>query len=105
MTILQRFLILDKARNQFIKNSKKMAFWKHSIVILFGLIISTLAYIFIINSLNLSFKNPPTTTISWFTENSYPRQQDYFYFSTSFVFITILTSLIWMGFIWLRKSK
>jgi len=105
MTILQRIYIIEKIREALVKKTKKMKLWEHSLIVFLGLVASLIAYLLIIKSLNLSFKNPPTTTISWFTVNNYPRQQDYFYFFTSFVFLTVFTSLLWVLFIWLKKFK
>ncbi len=105
MTILQRFKAGEDIRNKLSKRSKNNSLAYHFIIVLISILISTFIYYLIVKSLNLNFENPKTTTISWFTLNNYPRQQDYFYFMTSFVFITSLSCILWFLCIWLKKSK
>lgn len=105
MTILQRITILEKTRNSLVKKSKNVTLWMHASVVFLGVLASSVIYLLIVKSLNLNFENPPTTTISWFTVNNYPRQQEYFYFFTCFIFITLFTWITWFLFIWLKKSK
>lgn len=105
MTILERISRLKKARKKMSRESEKLNLLNHSVVIFLGIILSVSSYLIIVKTLNLKFTNPPTTTVSWFTVNNYPRQQDYFYFFTSFILITSVTCLIWCCYIWLKKSK
>lgn len=76
----------------------------HFLVLSVSLIISITVFALGATSLNLDFRTPTSTAINWFTVHSYPRQQDYFYFVSGVIFITISTLTIWSIMIW-KKIK
>lgn len=87
------------------KKSEKLEFWEHVLVILFGIIIGIISYLIMILNIHPKFVVPYTTTISWFTVNNYPRQQEYFYLFTAFSYISLVTLFVWLLFVWKRKTK
>lgn len=51
-----------------------------------------------------SFKIPKTTAINWFTVNSYPKQQEHFYFTVGLLFIIVIPVATYIIYLW-RKAK
>lgn len=105
MTILEKIKSIEKIRTHFERKSKKTTLAENVFYLLICFTISLASYLILFKNLNLKFYNPPTTTISWFTINNYPRQQEYFYFLTGFLFLTIFTIILWGVFLWLKKFK
>lgn len=90
--------------NIFSFNLKKIPWYIHVYVIMLTIVISTALYVVLLFFLKPQFLMPETDTINWYTVHKYPRQQDYFYFTTAFVFILVITFIVWLG--WLcRKNK
>ncbi len=75
----------------------------HFYVFVFSLCFSVSVFIILMISLHLSFKMPNTTAINWFTVHKYPKQQDIFYFIFGFPFILVLSIIIWMLTLWVKK--
>ncbi len=86
------------------KVQKQIPWYQHVIVFIVGIGLSITTFTFIAKLFSVSFRMPQTTAINWYTVHLYPRQQDYFYFFTSVVYILLVTLLIWGIWIW-KKSK
>lgn len=96
---------IENLRKEIRIKAKKVSVTKHFLIIFTGILFSSVTYLLIFKNLPLHFKNPPTTTINWFTINNYPRQQEFFYFLTGFSYIFSLTCAIWLLALWKRKIK
>jgi hypothetical protein len=84
---------------------KRMSWVDH--VLLFTLSIGIAVGSFIVYFFTTSFRFilPPTTAINWFTLHHYPKQQDYFYFYLGFSYISLVSLLLWVLFVWLKIKK
>lgn len=97
--------VLTNIRNNLVKKSKRMSAVDHSIIALSGLILSTSIYILAVRLYPPHFSLNSTTAINWYTIHKYPRQQDYFYFFSSFIFILIFTCIFWFLILWKKRTK
>lgn len=86
------------------KVQKQIPWYQHVIVFTVGIGLSIATFTFLVKLFPISFRMPQTTAINWYTLHLYPRQQDYFYFYTSVVYVLSVTLLIWGIWIW-KKSK
>jgi hypothetical protein len=94
----------DKKWNGWAKRTKKIPFWQHVLIVFLSLCFSVASYLVLVAIYKPHFSNPPTTAINWYTVHNYPRQQDTFYFVTSFVSILLLSCFLWLLWI-LQKNK
>lgn len=85
--------------------SSKISWTTHTSIICLSIVLAAVIYFALISFLNLRFTIPETTAINWYTLNNYPRQQDYFYFLTAFVFIFSASILFWFIFLWYKNKK
>ncbi|MBI2443481.1 MAG: hypothetical protein HYV40_06300 [Candidatus Levybacteria bacterium] len=83
---------------------KKIPLWQHAIVFLVGIFVSLTTYVVMVKILQISFAMPETTAINWYTVHGYPRQQDYFYFYTGFVYVAVVTSSLWILWLWIKRK-
>ncbi|MDP3941906.1 MAG: YfhO family protein [bacterium] len=93
-----------KNLNVLAKRSGKIPFWEHAVVIFFGIWCAIITYLLFFSLYKIHFTMPETTSINWLTVHNYPRQQDYFYFSTAFAYILFIAIFIWILWLW-KKSK
>jgi hypothetical protein len=98
-------LIFEKISNDFVKKNKKMSAVGHATIVLLGLILSTSIYIITFKLYSPHFSLNLTTSINWYTIHKYPRQQDYFYFFSSFIFVLVSTCIFWFLIIWKKRTK
>ncbi len=88
------------------KNStQKISEGEHILVFMTTTIVSVVLYRYLIVLLHIKFLSPHTDTINWVTVHSYPKQQDVIIFGLGFIFVTVLASIAWLVWIWIRIKK
>jgi hypothetical protein len=96
---------LSKRWTLFAKNNNDIPLWQHVSVIFLGICISIPCYVTLIAIHKPRFTMPKTDAINWYTAHHYPRQQDAFYFVTSFAFVFLITCVIWSFWIWEKNRQ
>lgn len=89
----------------FLKVKKNIKWWEHILIYMISFTISSSLFIFLIKLISFKFKVPFTTAINWNTVHNYPKQQDYFYFFSGFIFITLFSICIWVFYVWIKLRK
>jgi hypothetical protein len=97
--------ILEEVRNKLVKKNKKVSIVNHTILILLGIILSISIYIITFKFYTPHFFLKSTTSINWYTIHKYPRQQDYFYFFSLFIFVLVFTCIFWFVIVWKKRTK
>lgn len=95
------------AYKSFQKKALSLSWYKQVLIGFTGAMLGIVFYISIINLIKPRFMMPVSSAINWYTINGYPRQQDYFYFITSFIFILFFALLFWFItiYIWIKVKK
>ncbi|MEN9407852.1 MAG: hypothetical protein RLZZ455_1068 [Candidatus Parcubacteria bacterium] len=83
----------------------QIPWYSHLFVFAIGIVISSLLYLAVIRIWSPTFIMPESQTINWYTVHKYPRQQDYFYFATSFLSITVGSVIFWLLWLWKIYKK
>lgn len=84
---------------------KKIKTEEHLLILFLSLIISICLYILLFFLSPITFKADNIQTINWFSINQYPKQMDYIYLEFGYVFIILVTVLLWLIKIWSKSQK
>jgi hypothetical protein len=83
----------------------QLPWYSHLFVFTIGVVVSALIYLAVIRIWSPVFTMPESQTVNWYTVHTYPRQQDYFYFVTSFFSITVGSVTLWLLWLWKNYKK
>ncbi len=86
------------------KKIDSISFDQHVMSIVIAIVMAIACYAFLVLVVPVHFTQPWTTAINWFTVHHYPRQRDYFYYISGFLFILVFTCGAWIIWIW-KKGK
>ena len=78
---------------------------EHIFILGTAILFSTLLYMLLLSLINPHFVVPYSTTINWLTVNHYPKQQDTYLFVSFFVFVYVVSFLIWLLWVSLKIRK
>lgn len=83
----------------------QLPWYSHLFVFIIGVVVSALIYLAVIRIWSPVFTMPESQTVNWYTVHTYPRQQDYFYFVTSFFSISVGSVTLWLLWLWKNYKK
>lgn len=101
------YLSRQDAYESFLKITSSISWYAQVLLGAIGIMLGALFYVLIISQVRLVFTIPASSAINWYTVNGYPRQQDYFYFMSAFIFILIFGLLFWYTavYLWIKLKK